>query len=119
MTERRFERRMLCADLVEVCWLGQGGAEHAAIANLEDISPQGASVLLDVAPAVGTAVRVRCLRGDFIGHVTYCRPEPDYGHSVGIQFAGGSRWSPRKYRPRHLLDPRSLAPAPPPRAELR
>ena len=100
---------MLCADLVEVCWWDQTGAAHAAIANIEDISTQGTSLVLDNPLSVGAEVQMRCLRGDFSGRVVYCRPEVEFGYVAGIEFSGGSRWSVRKYRPRHLLDPHSLA----------
>lgn len=100
---------MLCADLVEICWWDQTGAVDAAIANIEDISTQGASVVLDTALSVGAEVRIRCLRGEFAGVVSYCRHEPDFGYVAGIEFIGGSRWNRRKYRPRHLLDPLALA----------
>jgi hypothetical protein len=109
MKERRLERRMLCADLVEICWWDQTGAVHTVIANIEDISTQGASVILDIALSAGAEVRIRCLRGEFTGAVSYCRHEPDFGYVAGIEFTGGSRWNRRKYRPRHLLDPLALA----------
>lgn len=100
---------MLCADLVEVCWLDRSGQPHAAIANIEDISTQGAAVTLETALSVGSTVQIRCLRGEFAGTVSYCRQEPDFGYVAGIEFVGGSRWNMRKYRPRHLLDPLALA----------
>jgi hypothetical protein len=109
MKDRRLERRMLCADLVEVCWLDRSEQPHVAIANIEDISTQGASVVLESALSVGSMVLIRCLRGEFAGTVSYCRQEPDFGYVAGIEFCGGSRWNLRKYRPRHLLDPLALA----------
>jgi len=99
---------MLCADLVEVWWWDQTGAAHAAIANIEDISTQGTAVVLDSPLSVGAQVQIRCLRGDFHGRVVHCRREPEFGYVAGIEFSGGSRWSVRKYRPRHLLDPHSI-----------
>jgi len=52
MKERRIERRVLCADLVEVGWRDQTGQRHGAIANLEEISTQGASIILEAALSV-------------------------------------------------------------------
>jgi len=109
MKERRVERRILCADLVEVGWLDQDGQQHAAIANLEEISTQGASIILETALSVGTTVHIRCLRGVFTGAVCYCSHEPDFGYIAGLEFVSGTRWDVRKYRPRHLLDPLSVA----------
>ena len=113
MEERRLERRMLCADLVEVDWLDQAGQPHGAIANLEEISTQGASITLDAELRVGSTVQIRCLRGEFTGAVSYCHSEPDFGHIAGIEFVGGARWDLRIYRPRHLLDPLALKHGPP------
>ena len=109
MNERLMERRILCADLVEVGWRDQTGQQHAAIANLEEISTQCATLTLEAALSVGTTVQIRCLRGTFTGAVSYCHDEPDFGCIAGIEFVGGTRWDMRKYRPRHLLDPLSVA----------
>ena len=109
MKERRIERRVLCAELVEVGWRDQTGQRHGAIANLEEISTQGASIILEAALSVGTTVQIRCLRGVFTGAVCYCHHEPDFGYVAGLEFVGGTRWDMRKYRPRHLLDPLSVA----------
>jgi hypothetical protein len=109
MKERRIERRILCADLVEVGWLDQTGQQHAAIANLEEISTQGACIILEAALIAGMTVHIRCLRGVFTGAVCYCHHEPNFGYIAGLEFVGGTRWDMRKYRPRHLLDPLSVA----------
>src|ERR1700684_990332 len=41
MQRSRDEVRMLCADMVEVCWKDSAGSKHKAAALLEDISRSG------------------------------------------------------------------------------
>jgi hypothetical protein len=108
MKERRLERRILCADLVEVRWLDKTGLEQTAIANLEDISPSGASLLLETGVPLETPLRIRSSQGDYEGLVRHCQYEPGCGYLVGVRFGAGSRWDKAKYCPRHFLDPHSL-----------
>jgi len=109
MHEQRQDSRMLCADLVEVSWTTKTGEPRSAIANLEDISSTGVCLVMDAMLPAETEVGIRSLRGEFTGKVRYCRYEAEFGHTIGIQFSSGSRWSPSHYRPRHLLDPRTLS----------
>jgi hypothetical protein len=108
MKERRFERRMLCAELVEVCWLDKLGRTQSAIANLEDISPSGANLLLETGVPLETPLRIRSSQGDFGGRVRHCRYEPTCGYFVGVRFGAGSRWDKAKFCPQHMLDPLAL-----------
>ena|ERR1035438_3187707 len=108
MKERRLEHRMLCADLVEVSWLDKMGESRSAIANLEDISPEGACLMMETPVPLEFLLHVRSLRGDFTGCVRYCQYDPECGYSLGLEFDEGSHWSARKFRPRHMLDPHAL-----------
>jgi hypothetical protein len=55
MTERRFEGRFLCADLVRVDWLA---GSRAAEAVLEDISALGACVQVEEFIPPGSAISI-------------------------------------------------------------
>jgi hypothetical protein len=105
MNERRSESRMLCADLVEVCWSDETGQSCSAMANLEEVSPHGAHLVVDVALPLHTDLVLRMKRGDMTATVRDCRHEPDFGFAVAVQLPKKSRW---KSHPRHLFDPRGL-----------
>jgi PilZ domain len=100
--EKRAGHRLLCSDLVLLV-----SEKHRAVGILEDISPQGASVQIEVDLPVGGRVEIRVGRSLWQGVIRHCSPYP-YGFTIGIEFDLGSRWSPAEYQPRHGLDPRSL-----------
>jgi len=107
MQERRAEPRMLCADLIDVYWTDASGSQHHALANLEDISHSGACLQLDSPVAEETLLRLAHPKLNAVGRVRYCIFR-DTGYFVGIQFQHGYQWSERRFRPKHLLDPRRL-----------
>ena len=103
MRERRSEIRMLCADLVEVCWRDRGGKAKKARAVLEDISASGACLQFETAVPLNAVVRWSWPKRDFAGVVRYCAYR-EIGYFVGVQFDPACRWSKAQYRPQHLLD---------------
>jgi hypothetical protein len=105
MIERRAEPRLLCSDLIH---LRLAGAERADLtANLEDISPSGACVLVEEPLPIGTAVCLVCHQCQFSGQVRYCIHN-EIGYFAGIRFDAGQKWSREEYEPAHLLDPAVL-----------
>jgi hypothetical protein len=108
MKKHRLDSRLLCADLVGVCWTDKTGLPHSEIANLEAISVYGASLVLDVGVAPGTIVKLCTPRGSFDAAIRECHHEPDFGFAMHVELADRSRWSQRGYRPRHLFDPSGL-----------
>lgn len=107
MLDRRFEPRMLCADLVDVQWRDQSGRRRRGVANLEDISLCGACLQVDRPIPLGTVFRISYPKGELSGKVKYCVFR-EIGYFLGVEFDPGSRWSQRHFRPQHLLDPRRL-----------
>ena len=107
MQERRSEVRMLCADLVEVCWTDRTGKRQKAMALLEDISPSGGCLQVENALPLGSQIVWACARQRFEGWVRYCVYR-EIGYFVGIEFAPCSKWSKKAYRPQHLLDLKKL-----------
>lgn len=104
--ERRVESRLLCADLVEIDWQESRRTKRLD-ANLEDISLSGACLQVEQPVPEGTQIRIRHSHGELTGMVQYCVYR-DIGYFLGVQFDPGSKWSPRAFRPLHLLDPRRL-----------
>ena len=107
MLDRRVEPRLLCADLVNLCWKDKTGRTKKSVANLEDISLSGACLQVDHPIPLQTTVRINHGKGDLMGHVRYCVFR-EIGYFLGVEFDNGSRWSQKQYKPQHLLDPRRL-----------
>lgn len=106
MRERRSAVRMLCADLVEVCWL-RSREEQKAQAVLKDISPSGACLQLETAVPLNAVIRWSWPERDFAGVVRYCSYR-QIGYFVGGQFDPACRWSETHHRPQYLLDREQL-----------
>jgi hypothetical protein len=107
MLDRRFEPRMLCADLVDIHWKDPNGRSRRGVANLEDISLSGACLQVDRPVILGSVIHISYPGGELNGIVKYCVFR-EIGYFLGVEFDAGSRWSQRDYRPQHLLDPRRL-----------
>jgi hypothetical protein len=107
MTERRLEPRLLCADLIDVCWIDASGAARRAQANLEDISRSGACLQLETPVPRETLVRIAHPKQELSGRVRYCIFR-DIGYFLGVEFEPGMKWKQQRFRPKHLLDPRRL-----------
>jgi hypothetical protein len=104
---RRSEVRMLCADMVEVCWKDRTGKKREATALLEDICPSGACLQLEAPVPIGSEFNLESSKHQFNGYVRYCVYR-EIGYFVGVEFTSTSKWSKRTYKPRHLLDPQRL-----------
>src|SRR5579859_712538 len=107
MVDRRYEPRLLCADMVGLCWKDKGGRTKKSVANLEDISLSGACLQLDVPIPLKTAVRITHPKAELLGKVTYCVFR-EIGYFLGIEFDENSKWSQKHFKPQHMLDPRRL-----------
>jgi hypothetical protein len=103
MNERRSERRMLCADMVEVRWRVRTGAEKFATAILEDISASGACLQLELPVPLGVQVRWDCTKQHFQGYIRYCVYQ-EIGYFAGVEFEPSFKWSKAAFKPEHLLD---------------
>jgi hypothetical protein len=107
MQDRRFETRMLCADLIDVWWTDESGRRAKALANLEDISSSGACLQIDVPVAAGATVHICHPKVELEGRVRYCVFR-EIGYFVGVEFTPGFHWDAQLFQPEHLLDPRTL-----------
>lgn len=107
MHERRLHRRLLCADLVTIHWKEDGGKARKAVANLEDISLSGACLQLDQPIPLNIPVRITVPNGQMTGVCRYCVYR-EIGYFVGIEFAAGSNWTRKLFKPQHMFDPTRL-----------
>jgi len=101
---------MLCSDLVTVQWVDWTGTAFAATAILENISPSGACLQFEVPVSQGTQVSIAAPGVALRGRVCYCLFR-DAGYFAGVRFDDDCPWSELSYKPRHLLDPRTLGDA--------
>ncbi len=97
----------MCADMVGVQWIDDGGEARTCTALLEDISPSGACLQLDSPLPLGTMLGIEYHKGCLAGSVSYCYFF-EIGYWIGVQFGPKTKWSPKRYRPRHLLDLKKL-----------
>ena len=107
MQERRFEPRLLCADLVELEWQDKPGRTRKVVANLEDISLSGACLQIENAIPLHATVKLYYSNGVLKGTVRYCVYR-EIGYFLGVQFEEGIKWSQREFKPMHLFDPQRL-----------
>ena len=107
MDDKRFEPRMLCADLVEIYWKDKTGKEKKAIANLEDISVSGACLQLDLPVPLQTTIQIGYPKGKLHGRVRYCVYR-EIGYFLGVEFDPGQKWTKRAFKPQYMFDPRQL-----------
>jgi hypothetical protein len=98
---------MLCADLVEVEWRDSRGILQRQTANLEDISTNGACIQLEQPVDVGATLRIIHPRKTLVGEVRYCVYR-DIGYFLGVELDPSTKWSPKMFKPMHMLDPRRL-----------
>jgi hypothetical protein len=107
MMDRRIEARLLCADLVDIQWRDPNNRSRRGVANLEDISLSGACIQVERPVALGSEIRITYPSGELSGHVRYCVFR-EIGYFLGVEFEATNRWTQRRFRPQHLLDPRRL-----------
>jgi len=105
--EKRLGDRLLCAGLVEVRWTEPSSGEGKTIANLDDLSPGGVSLLLDRPILKGAFVEFTHSGQTVCGDVRHCN-RTEIGWIVGVRFGPESQWDPAAYPPKHLLDPDSV-----------
>jgi cbb3-type cytochrome oxidase cytochrome c subunit len=107
MDEKRLEARMLCSELVAVEWRDKTGRVQNTVMNLEDISLSGACVQCERQVQRGTRLSIRYGNGALPGVVRYC-VYAEGAYFMGVEFSDGCKWPTNAFRPKHLLDPRSL-----------
>jgi hypothetical protein len=104
---RRGNRRLLCAELVELTWQDESGRPRKRVANLEDISLSGICLQVENPIPAGTAIAMSYGDGELFGIIRYCRFQ-DCGYFLGVELSEGCRWSSKHFQPQHLLDPSEL-----------
>jgi len=102
-TERRFDARYMCADLVRVSCDCCPDGPQTLEAILEDICAVGACVQVERELPVGAAITLAIGEARYSGHISYCVFR-DYGYFAGIRFSEDTEWSSDQIEPRHLIN---------------
>jgi hypothetical protein len=104
------EPRLLCSDLITLRLEDSGPVPLEMAAILEEIAPHSACVQLEDPIQAGTAIRLLFTDsvegGNLRGTVVKCDREENLGFFAEVAFVPGCTWSPLRYRPLHLLDPK-------------
>jgi len=93
----------MCSDFVQVAWLDQEGRRISYLGLIEDVSPGGLCLNLDLPVGVATTVHLHTKGLEGEARVCYCTPG-DYGYLVGLEFLDGLSWAKEKWQPKHLLE---------------
>lgn len=105
--DRRTADRLLCSDLITVGWSAGRGIRRREAAVIEDYSPVGASLSIEVKIDPGTAITLQTEWETFGAVVRHCQWR-DHGYLLGIEF-DQPRMEEDSFVPDHLLDPNELS----------
>ena len=104
--KRASRPRYLCAELVKVEWQNDAGA-LCTTGILEEIWVDGACVQTLAPMQPGTKVSIVARRALFLGTLIECEAQPD-GYFSRVAFDSESRWSPRSFKPEHMVNTRTV-----------
>jgi hypothetical protein len=105
--EQRRHDRLLCAGLVDVRWSDADGYPCETVANLDNLSPDGACLLLDSPIPAGTRVGIGHLICQVEAEIRFCSGS-ELGWVVGAQFLTGKTPGIRACHPSHAVDPKAV-----------
>jgi len=93
----------LCAQIVRVS-IGRRPAEPAV---LEEISREGASILVSWQARKSSKIKIDCSTCELRGRVVQCTRVGE-NYVAEVAFSAFSQWSPERFRPDCLLNPHSF-----------
>lgn len=104
-----FEERILCSELLILNIRFDSGRERKITVNLEEIWSSAALFLTDWPVRSSSEMSISCRGHQFWGGAmahTFCRT---LAHFIELRFSRNCRRSPKKYRPKYLLNVQILA----------
>jgi hypothetical protein len=96
--------QFLCSELVTVTYEEQPGEIRQATANLEEISPTRAVVLLEEKPSLGSSISLSIKGFDLFGVINACLHDATLGWFVIVALDAASRWDRDWFSPKHMLE---------------
>jgi len=106
MTNRRLQQRLSDAELVMLSW-NENGTAMRQLGSIENISLNGAGIIVDGALPVGITVTMTYGEGELTATVRHCTALAE-GHFTGVEFVGDSRASALHFHPEMLVWPSSF-----------
>lgn len=103
----------LCSELISATYEDNLGRTHETSANLEEISSDAVTLLLDGCTKRGRRLSFVAQGHTLSGVVESCAWEPELGYFVTVRLDDSSRWSAAQFTPEHMLClsmPQSKAP---------
>ncbi len=92
----------MCSDFVQISFLGQAERLVSHVGLLEDVSPDGMCLNLDLPVPTGQTVQVHTKGFEGKARVSYCHLG-EYGYQAGLEFVDGCSWDRETWQPKHLL----------------
>jgi hypothetical protein len=93
----------LCSELITVTYENQPGEIFQTMANLEEISADGAVVLLEQQPGIGASISLSIQGRDLFGVIQGRLHDTVLGWYVTVAFDAASLWNPQWLKPKHLV----------------
>ena len=100
--DRRHVQREMCSDFGQIAWLDQRGRRISCLGLIEDVSPDGLCLNLELPGPASATVHLHTKGFEGEARVCYCELG-DSGYLIGLEFVNGCAWDRNKWRPRHLL----------------
>lgn len=97
MTEQRAQSRITDAELVMIFW-DDNGTRRYQLGNVENLSGDGAGIIVDHELPAGTAITMTYGEGELNAIVRHCAPAVEE-HFIGVEFVGESRASVLHFDP--------------------
>jgi PilZ domain len=97
---------LLCSDLVQLHWQGDGGREYQEIGILENLSLSGVGLFTGVPIPHDVDVHIHGQEAQLTGRVKQCAFREN-GYVVGLELDDASKWAQQpghEFVPQHLLD---------------
>lgn len=101
MTDQRSQPRISDAELVMLSW-NENGTTSRQFGNVENLSRNGAGMIVNDALSVGITVTMTYGEGELTGIVRHCTALAD-AHFIGVEFVGDERDSVLHFQPDLLV----------------
>ena len=103
MMDRRLELRLADAELV-MLYFEEHETKLQQLGNLENMSLNGAGIIVDHAVPAGSTVTISYGEGELTAIVRHCTAQAE-GHLIGVEFVEASKASNSHFQPELLIWP--------------
>ena len=103
MQHQHWAPTYLCSELVSLHYVDAAGRSQRTTANLEEIGPNCASLLVEARIPRGALTTIETQGQRLQGYARGAVHEAPLGWFVDVKLSPGSSWSRRRYSPEHLL----------------